>query len=142
VLKIKSFMDQLKTLDKPYDNDMAVNLINRSLNKEFSGFVRNFNMHCVGKTVSELHALLIVYEKGLPQKAPTPQVLAIQRGRINKPNANKKKGKGKAKAGKNKQVMPYQPPQPKKNPPLKNNPKKDQGCHYCKVMGHWKRNCP
>lgn len=38
--------------------------------------------------------------------------------------------------------MAYQPPQPKKNPPKKDNPQKDQGCHYCKVMGHWKRNCP
>ena len=142
VLKMKSFMDQLQTLGKPYDNDMAVNLINRSLNKEFNGFVRNFNMHCVGRTISELHALLIDYEKGLPPKAPTPQVLAINGGRITKPNANKKKGKGKAKADKNKQVMAYQPPQPKKNPPKKDNPKKDQGCHYCKVMGHWKRNCP
>lgn len=142
VLKMKSFMDQLQTLKKPYDNDMAVNLINRSLNKDFNRFVRNFNMHCVGKTVREFHTLFIDYEKGLTPKAPTPQVLAIQGGRINKPNANKKKGKGNKKADKNKQVMAYQPPQPKKNPPVKNNPKKDQGCHYCKVMGHWKRNCP
>ncbi|GJR11957.1 hypothetical protein Tco_0794609 [Tanacetum coccineum] len=37
----------------------------------------NFNMH-VGKTVSDLHALLIDYEKGLKDKSPTPQVLAIQ----------------------------------------------------------------
>ncbi|PWA87026.1 hypothetical protein CTI12_AA120410 [Artemisia annua] len=40
--------------------------------------------------------------------------------------------------------MAYQPPQPEKNPPpvKKDNPKKDQGCHYCNVVGHWKRNCP
>ncbi|PWA87701.1 radical SAM superfamily protein [Artemisia annua] len=41
--------------------------------------------------------------------------------------------------------MAYQPhPQPKKNPlPVKkDNPKKDQGCHYCNVVGYWKRNCP
>ncbi|PWA65549.1 hypothetical protein CTI12_AA322290 [Artemisia annua] len=43
--------------------------------------------------------------------------------------------------------MAYQPPpQPKKNsnpPPVKkDNLKKDQGCHYCNVVGHWKRNCP
>ncbi|GKA56615.1 retrotransposon protein, putative, ty1-copia subclass [Tanacetum coccineum] len=31
-------------------------------------------MHCVGKTVSDLHALLIDYEKGLKDKAPTPQI--------------------------------------------------------------------
>ncbi|GJU52630.1 putative RNA-directed DNA polymerase [Tanacetum coccineum] len=33
----------------------------------------NFNMHCVGKTMSDLHALLIDYENGLKDKAPTPQ---------------------------------------------------------------------
>ncbi|GJY67835.1 zinc finger, CCHC-type containing protein [Tanacetum coccineum] len=98
VLEMKGYMDQLQALGKPYDNDMAINLINRSLNKDFVDFVRNFNMHCVGKTVSELHALLIDYEKGLKDKAPTPQ--------------------------------------------KKENPKKDQACHYCNVVGHWKRNCP
>ncbi|GKB45343.1 retrotransposon protein, putative, ty1-copia subclass [Tanacetum coccineum] len=38
VLKMKGLMDQLHTLGKPYDNDMAVNLINRSLNKDFGDF--------------------------------------------------------------------------------------------------------
>ncbi|GJV66379.1 hypothetical protein Tco_1477207 [Tanacetum coccineum] len=51
------------------------------------------------QTVGELHTLLIEYEKGLPKKAATPQVMAIQDGRIQK--ANKKslnaKGKGKGK---------------------------------------------
>nr|GFB28219.1 hypothetical protein [Tanacetum cinerariifolium] len=56
-----------------------------SLNKDFDDFVRNFNMNCVGKTVTELHTLLIDYEKGLKDKAPTPQVLTIQKGRENKP---------------------------------------------------------
>ncbi|GJW92692.1 retrovirus-related pol polyprotein from transposon TNT 1-94 [Tanacetum coccineum] len=32
----------------------------------------------MGKTIGELHALLIEYEKGLPKKAATPQVMAIQ----------------------------------------------------------------
>nr|GFA65985.1 hypothetical protein [Tanacetum cinerariifolium] len=52
VLEIKGYMDQLHALGKSYDNDMAINLINRSLNKDFGDFVRNFNMHCVGKTVT------------------------------------------------------------------------------------------
>lgn len=84
VLEMKGYMDQLQALGKPYDNDMAINLINRSLNKDFGNFVRNFNMHCVGKTVSDLHALLIDYEKGLKDKAPTPPVLTIQKGRVTK----------------------------------------------------------
>nr|GFB87194.1 hypothetical protein [Tanacetum cinerariifolium] len=85
VLEMKGLMDQLHTLGKPNVNDMSVNLINRSLNKDFGDFVRNFNMHCVGKTVTELHALLIDFEKDLKDKAPTPQVFTIQKGRDNKP---------------------------------------------------------
>ncbi|GJW87026.1 putative RNA-directed DNA polymerase [Tanacetum coccineum] len=108
VLEMKGLMDQLHTLGKPYDNDMAVNLINRSLNKDFGDFVRNFNMHCVGKIDTELHTLLVDFEKGLKDKAPTPQVFTIQNGRDNKPKpqANKKfKGKGKLIR---KEVVPYQ----------------------------------
>nr|GEY74136.1 hypothetical protein [Tanacetum cinerariifolium] len=73
VLEMKGYMDQLHALGKSYDNDMVINLINRSLNKDFGDFVRNFNMHCTGKTVTELYAQLIDYEKGLKDKAPTPQ---------------------------------------------------------------------
>nr|GFB27802.1 zinc finger, CCHC-type [Tanacetum cinerariifolium] len=64
VLEMKSYMDQLHVLGKSYDNDMAINLINRSLNKDFGDFVRNFNNHCVGKTVTELHALLLDTGRG------------------------------------------------------------------------------
>nr|GEY08090.1 retrotransposon protein, putative, Ty1-copia subclass [Tanacetum cinerariifolium] len=78
VLEMKGYMDQLHALGKSYDNDMAINSINRSLNKDFGDFVRNFNMHCVGKTLTELHALLIDYEKGLKDKAPTPQDYALE----------------------------------------------------------------
>nr|GFB81676.1 hypothetical protein [Tanacetum cinerariifolium] len=143
VLEMKGLIDQLHTLGKPYDNDMAVNLINRSLNKDFGDFVRNFNMHCVGKTITGLHALLIDFEKGLKDEAPTPQVFTIQKGRDNKPKPQaNKKVKGKGKADKNKQVVPYQP-KPKPNPlKRKENPNKDQACHHCHVVGHWKRNCP
>nr|GEW02398.1 hypothetical protein [Tanacetum cinerariifolium] len=102
----KCYMDQLHALGKSYDNDMAINLINRSLNKDFGDFVRNFNMHCVEKTVTELHALFIEYEKGLKDKTRTPQVLTIQKGKENKPipQANKK-DKSKGKTDKNKKVL-------------------------------------
>nr|GEX57450.1 hypothetical protein [Tanacetum cinerariifolium] len=110
---------------------------------DFGNFVRNFNMHCVGKTMTELHALLIDYEKCLKDKAPTPQVLTIQKGWENKtkPQA-KKKDKSKGKTDKNKKVVPYQP-KPKHNPlKRKENPIKDQTYHHCHVARHWKRNCP
>ncbi|GJY47242.1 hypothetical protein Tco_0436305 [Tanacetum coccineum] len=108
----------------------------------FAGFVRNYNMHNMGKTIGELHALLIEYEKGLPKKAATPQVMAIQGGRIQK--ANKKslnaKGKGKGKdKGKDKSYTP-KPKNPK--PYAKEHLAKDDSYHHCKEVGHCKRNYP
>ncbi|GJW65626.1 retrotransposon protein, putative, ty1-copia subclass [Tanacetum coccineum] len=70
-------------------------------------------MHNMGKTISELHALLIEYEKGLHKKAATPQVMAIQGGRIQKANKNRLMLKA-----------------------------RDDACHHCKEVGHCKRNCP
>nr|GFB44795.1 hypothetical protein [Tanacetum cinerariifolium] len=92
------------------------------------------------KKAGVLHALLIEYEKGLPKKAATPQVMAIQGGRIKK--ANKKllnaKGKGKGK-GKGKDKSYIAKP---KNPKLyaKEHPEKDDACHHFKEVWHCKRN--
>ncbi|MCO6516902.1 MAG: hypothetical protein J6586_10510, partial [Snodgrassella sp.] len=144
--EMKDSFDQLHTIGFGYPENVQVHLINRSLNKDFAGFVQNFNMHCSGKTVSELLALLVDYEKSLPAKVknPTPQVLAIHGGRIQK-KSHVNKGKGKVNKGK--QVMAYQPePKMKQHQPKqkKVNPpnKKDQACHHCHEKGHWKRNCP
>nr|GFC11067.1 hypothetical protein [Tanacetum cinerariifolium] len=60
-------------VDALHSRKQAPGKENLSLNKDFGDFVRNFNMHCVGKTVTELHTLLIDYENGLKDKAPTPQ---------------------------------------------------------------------
>ncbi|GKF33174.1 zinc finger, CCHC-type containing protein [Tanacetum coccineum] len=96
-----------------------------------------------GKTVGELHAMLIEYEKGLPKKAETPQVMMIKGGKIQKANKKSLKVKGKCKAngkGKDKQVYIPKPKNPK--PSAKEHPAKDDACHHCKEVGHWKRNCP
>ncbi|GKA79241.1 hypothetical protein Tco_0785837 [Tanacetum coccineum] len=105
-------------------------------------FVRNYNMHNMGKTIGELHALLIEYGKGLPKKAATLQVMAIQGGGIQKANKKslKTKGKGNGKGkGKNKSYIP-KPKNPK--PYAKEHPAKDDVCHHYKEVGHWKRNFP
>ncbi|GJT33389.1 hypothetical protein Tco_0923808 [Tanacetum coccineum] len=99
VLKMKGYVEQLERLGYVLSQDVSVGLILNGLDSDFAGFVRNYNMHNMGKTIGELHAMLIEYEKGLPKKAATPQVMAIQGGKIQK--ANKKplnaKGKGKGK---------------------------------------------
>nr|GEU54606.1 integrase core domain, putative [Tanacetum cinerariifolium] len=91
-------LQELKSMFEKQE-DLSVGLIMNGLTSDFAGFVRNYNMHNMGKTISELHALLIEHEKCLSKKAETPQGMAIRSGKIHK--ANKKllnaKGKGKRK---------------------------------------------
>ncbi|GJV53856.1 zinc finger, CCHC-type containing protein [Tanacetum coccineum] len=80
----------------------------------------NYNMHDLGKTMNELHAMLKLHEQSLPKKDVTP--------------AGKYRGKGKSK-------LPCAP-KPKIPPPLKkDNPAKDAICHQCGEVGYWIRNC-
>ncbi|GJW15257.1 retrotransposon protein, putative, ty1-copia subclass [Tanacetum coccineum] len=110
---MKGYMDQLERLGYVLPQDLSVGLILNGLTSEFAGFVRNYNMHNIGKTIGELHAMLIEYEKG----------------------------KGKANGNeKDKQVYIPKPKNPK--PTAKEHPAKDDTCHHCKEVGHWKRNCP
>ncbi|GKC59370.1 retrotransposon protein, putative, ty1-copia subclass, partial [Tanacetum coccineum] len=140
--RVKRF-DLIQTFHACKQEDLSVGLIMDGLTSDFTGFVRNYNMHNMGKTIGELHALLIEYEKGLPKKAETPQVMTIRSGKIQKANKKSLKAKGKCKAndkGKDKQV--YIPKPKNLKPSAKENPGKDDTCHHCKEVGHWKRNCP
>nr|GEV66426.1 zinc finger, CCHC-type [Tanacetum cinerariifolium] len=78
VLNMKGFVKQLECLGYVLLQDLSVGLILNGLTGDFVGFVRNYNMHNMEKMIGELHALLIEYEKGLPKKAATPHVMAIQ----------------------------------------------------------------
>ncbi|GJT50672.1 retrotransposon protein, putative, ty1-copia subclass [Tanacetum coccineum] len=143
VIQMKGYVDQLERLGYMLPQDLIVGLILNGLTKDFAGFVRNYNMHNMGKTIGELHAMLIEYEKGLPKKAETPQVMMIKGGKIQKAKKKSLKAKGKGKAngkGNDKQVYIPKPKNPK--PSAKEHPAKDDTCHHCKEVGHWKRNCP
>ncbi|GJY76264.1 retrotransposon protein, putative, ty1-copia subclass [Tanacetum coccineum] len=143
VLKMKDYVEQLERLGYVLPQDISVGLILNGLTSDFTGFVRNSNMHNMGKTIGELHVMLIEYEKGLPKKAETPQVMMIKGGKIQKANKKSLKAKGKGKAngkGKDKHGYISKPKNPK--PTAKEHPAKDDTCHHCKEVGHWKRNCP
>ncbi|GJV20839.1 putative reverse transcriptase domain-containing protein [Tanacetum coccineum] len=73
-------LQELKSMFEKQAGVESVGLILKGLTSDFAGSIRNYNMHNMGKTIGELHALLIEYEKGLPKKAATPQVMAIQSG--------------------------------------------------------------
>ncbi|GJY83065.1 putative RNA-directed DNA polymerase [Tanacetum coccineum] len=143
VLKMKGYVEKLERLGYVLPQDISVGLILNGLTKDFVGFVRNYNMHNMGKTIGEIHAMLIEYEKGLPKKAETPQVMMIKSGKIQKANKKSLNAKGKNKVngkGKDKKVYIPKPNNPK--PTAKERPAKDDACHHCKEVGHWKRNCP
>nr|GEZ82313.1 hypothetical protein [Tanacetum cinerariifolium]GEZ91181.1 hypothetical protein [Tanacetum cinerariifolium] len=123
----------------PYDMLHELKLMfekQAGVKSDFTGFVRNYNMHNMANTIGELHAMLIEYEKGLPKKAEIPQVMMIKSGKIQKPNKKSLKANGK---GKDKQV--YIPKPKNRKPSAKEHPAKDNTCHHCKEVGHWKRNC-
>nr|GEW67048.1 zinc finger, CCHC-type [Tanacetum cinerariifolium] len=101
VLKMKSYLDQIERLSYPMPLVLGVNLILTSLSKVYDQFVQNYNMHDIGKTIPELHAMLKLAEKSIPKKAPT--FLAIRQVQIQKPKLQargkrKKRGKGKSKS--------------------------------------------
>ncbi|GJU39879.1 retrotransposon protein, putative, ty1-copia subclass [Tanacetum coccineum] len=107
VLKMKGYVEQLECLGYVLPQDLSVGLILNGLTSDFVGFVRNYNIHNMRKTIGELHAMLIEYEKCLPKKAETPQIMAIRGGKIQKSYKKSLKAKGKGKAngkGKDKQV--------------------------------------
>ncbi|GJY98063.1 zinc finger, CCHC-type containing protein [Tanacetum coccineum] len=140
LLKMKIYLDTLERLGYAMPNELGVSLILNSLNKDYDQFVQNYNMHSMGKTIAELHAMLKLHEKGIPKKAETPDVLAIREGKIQKDKKKKPQGaKGKAK-GKNK--LAYAPKTKILPLPKRDNLTKDSICHHCKEVGHWRRNCP
>ncbi|GKF02867.1 zinc finger, CCHC-type containing protein, partial [Tanacetum coccineum] len=148
--ELKTYIDNLERLGHAMTQNLSVSLILVSLRKKYDGFVQNYNMHNMGKIVTELHAMLKLYEQTLPPKEVAPALLAIRSGRIQK-NQKKKshkaakgnQGKGKAKMGNALVPAPSFAPKPKNTPtPKKDNPAKDAICHQCGEVGHWRRNCP
>ncbi|GKF17029.1 hypothetical protein Tco_0061947 [Tanacetum coccineum] len=68
ILKMKSYVENLECLSHAMTQNLAVSLILVSLRKEYDSFVQNYNMRGMGKTVTELHVMLKLYEQTLPKK--------------------------------------------------------------------------
>nr|GEV49114.1 hypothetical protein [Tanacetum cinerariifolium] len=67
VLKMKGYIKNLERLGHRVTLGLAVSLILIDLRKEFDCFVQNYNMHSLGKTINELHAMLKIHEQTLPK---------------------------------------------------------------------------
>ncbi|GKB66751.1 retrotransposon protein, putative, ty1-copia subclass [Tanacetum coccineum] len=136
---MKGYLDTLECLGYAMPKGLGVSLILNSLNKDYNQFVQNYNIHSMGKTIAELHAMLKLHEKVIPKKAETPAMLAIWEGKIHK---DKKKPQGAKGKDKEKNKLAYAPKPKISPPPKRDNPAKDSVYHHCKEVGHWKRNYP
>nr|GEV27830.1 zinc finger, CCHC-type [Tanacetum cinerariifolium] len=83
VLKMKRYIDDLERLGHPMTTGLGVSLILISLRKEFDGFVQNYNMHIMEKTINELHAMLKLHKQTLP-KNNAPTLHAMRAGKVQK----------------------------------------------------------
>lgn len=79
--------------------ELATDLILRSLPKSFSQFVMNFNMHDMDKSITELHGMLITAEQNMVGNGSVQNVLLVndkskgikrKRGRKGKKGNSKK----------------------------------------------------
>nr|GEY15592.1 zinc finger, CCHC-type [Tanacetum cinerariifolium] len=141
VLKMKGYIDNLERLGHPVTLGLGVSLILIGLRKEYDDFVQNYNMHNMGKTVNELHAMLKLHEQTLP-KSNAPALNAIRAGKVQKGNKHKKSHFQKGATGQNQGKGKFAPKPNIPHPPKRENPAKDSICHEYGEIGHWKRNCP
>nr|GEY73981.1 hypothetical protein [Tanacetum cinerariifolium] len=97
-------MKELKTMFKEqakqelFETVKHFTLVN--MRRDYDKFVQNYNMHSMGKTIAELHDILKLHEKGISNKAETPDVLAIREGKIQKDKRKPRRAKGKDKGKK------------------------------------------
>nr|GEW73797.1 hypothetical protein [Tanacetum cinerariifolium] len=129
VLKMKGYMDQMECLSYPMPLVLGLNLILTSLLMDYEQFIQNYNMHSIEKTIPELHAMLKLAEKCIPEKALA--VLAIRQGHIHKlkPQAQ---GKGRSN---DKGKLAYIPKKKIPPPTKKKHLARDAMCHHCQQNG-------
>ncbi|GJV33424.1 hypothetical protein Tco_1393824 [Tanacetum coccineum] len=133
---MKSYIDNLERVCHPVSLNLGVSLILISICKEFDSFVQNYNMHSMGKTVNELHAMLKLHDQTLTKKDPA--LHAIWAGKVQKKNRKQKKPQVAARGqnqGKGKSKLAYAPKPKIPPPPKRENPAKASICHQCGDTG-------
>nr|GEZ38347.1 hypothetical protein [Tanacetum cinerariifolium] len=102
--------------------------------KEFNGFVQNYNMHSLRKTINEFHAMLKLHEQTL-LKNNAPALHAIRAGKVQKVNKHEKPQPKMAARGQNqgkeKNKLAYEPKPKIPPPPKREDLAKDSIFHEC-----------
>nr|GEU38648.1 zinc finger, CCHC-type [Tanacetum cinerariifolium] len=85
----------MKRLGHPVTLGLGVSLILIGLRKEYDRFVQKYNMHSMGKTVNELHAMLKLHEQTLTlPKSNAPALHAIRAAELMKKKKKKNAASG------------------------------------------------
>ena len=79
VLKMKGRIEHLLRLGLKMEKEMQADVVLRSLSRAYSGFIMNYNMHGMDKTVSELHGMLVTAEKSIRDQG-SKDVLMVHKG--------------------------------------------------------------
>ena len=120
ILRMSGYHNHLTRLGVNLPDDSVINRVLQSLPPSYKGFVINYNMQGMQKTIPELFAMLKAAEVEIKNEH---QVLMVS-----KTTSFKKKGKGKKKGNfkKNSKQVAVQEKKPK------SRPKPETECFYCK----------
>ena len=114
----------MEALGVPFPVELGTDIILKSLPPSFAGFVMNYNMHGMNKSLSELFAILKVAEKDI-QKNTDHVMMVNKTTKFNKSRTtNRKKGS----KGKGESRAPKKP---------KAGPATEAECFFCKEKVTW-----
>jgi hypothetical protein len=131
VMKMAGFFRQLDRLDTPFSPGAVQDFILNSLPPSFTGFIVNYRMHAMDKSLDELQNMLVETEENLKREKGAKDVLAVSE----RSKKNKKKTR-RAKKGKGRVTPQAQAKGAPKGSQVKNPATSETECYYCKNKGH------
>jgi hypothetical protein len=131
VVKMSGYFQCLNTLECQIPDKLATDRVLQLLPPSYKGFVLNYNIQWITKTLLEFFSMLKTAEVEIKKEHNVLMVNKTIDFKKSGKSTKGPKGKEPQKDG-NRVVGP--PRAPKVKPRVK--------CFYCKGDGHWKHNCP